>query len=59
MTLEELWELFPIFLTEHKKIWKEWYIEEQKRLVSLLPMSNIRINHIGSRVKRRIYEVDR
>ena len=48
MTLEELWELFPIILTEHQGIWDEWYAEEQKRLVSILPPENIRISHIGS-----------
>lgn len=25
MTLEELWQLFPIFLTEHQECWKDWY----------------------------------
>lgn len=24
MSLEELWQLFPIFLTEHQKYWKEY-----------------------------------
>ena len=48
MTLEELWELFPIVLTEHKEIWNAWYVEEQKRLISILPPENIKISHIGS-----------
>ena len=48
MTLEELWELFPIFLTEHKEIWNAWYAEEEKRFVGILPWENIKINHIGS-----------
>lgn len=30
MTLEELQELFPIFLTEHKVCWSTWYAEEKK-----------------------------
>ena len=46
MTLEELWQLFPIFLTEPKPYWKQWYAEEEKQLKSLLPTA--RINHIGS-----------
>lgn len=28
MTLEELWELFPIFLTEHQDCWAGWYEDE-------------------------------
>ena len=37
MTLEELWQLFPIYLTEHKDHWEAWYNEEVKILQSLLP----------------------
>lgn len=48
MTLEELWELFPITLTEHNKAWAEWYAEEEKRLAGILPANDIRISHIGS-----------
>ncbi len=49
MSLEELWELFPIFLTEHKSDWKDWFDDESKRLESILPPKQIiRINHIGS-----------
>lgn len=49
MTLEELWELFPIFLTEHRACWKEWFEEERSRLNHILPQNqNIRISHIGS-----------
>ena len=49
MTLEELWELFPIFLVEHQEHWKEWYIEEECRLQSFLPtIENLKIHHIGS-----------
>ena len=46
MSLEELWQLFPIFLTEPKSCWKEWYEEEEKLLKGLLPAA--RISHIGS-----------
>ena len=27
MTLEELWELFPIFLVAHDNRWKDYYNE--------------------------------
>ena len=55
MTLEELWELFPIILTEHKESWKEWYNEERERLISFLPTSNIKISHIGSTAIKKIW----
>ena len=49
MSLEELWELFPIYLTEHQDSWSEWYEEEVNFLKSILPViSDLRINHIGS-----------
>lgn len=47
MTLEELWQLFPIILTEHQSCWKEWYAEEAAVLTKILP-SNVKISHIGS-----------
>lgn len=47
MTLEELWELFPIKLTKHQPYWQDWYQEEERNLLSILPDS-IKINHIGS-----------
>ena len=47
MTLEELWRLFPIFLTEHCEQWAEWYCEEENFLKNILPQS-AKINHIGS-----------
>ena len=49
MTLEELWQLFPIFLREHQVEWKDWYEEERLRLLSFLPEHQIvRLSHIGS-----------
>lgn len=49
MSLEELWELFPIYLTEHQDSWYEWYEEEVNFLKSILPViSDLRIHHIGS-----------
>lgn len=47
MSLEELWKLFPIYLTEHQSCWKEWYFEEEAFLKSRLPKIE-RISHIGS-----------
>lgn len=48
MTLGELWELFPIILSEHKAYWNGWYVEEEKRIKVFLPINNARISHIGS-----------
>lgn len=49
MSLEELWELFPIYLTEHQDCWSEWYEEEQNILKKILPAkSDLQIYHIGS-----------
>ena len=47
MTLEELWQLFPIFLTEHQPVWVAWYEEEAARLRALLPAEAC-VNHVGS-----------
>ena len=49
MTLEELWELFPIFLVAHDDRWKGNYNEIEKSLRGLLSDQPIvRISHIGS-----------
>ena len=48
MTLEELWALFPIILTEHREEWAAWYAEERQRLARILNNDGIRISHIGS-----------
>lgn len=47
MTLDELWQLFPIMLTEHKECWKDYYSEEKAVIEAVLPNGAI-INHIGS-----------
>lgn len=46
MSLEELWQLFPIFLTEYQISWKEWYSEEEIFLKKVIP--GAKISHIGS-----------
>ena len=48
MTLEELWELFPIALSSHKSCWGDWYEEERRLLASLLGGIEPAIYHIGS-----------
>lgn len=54
MNLEELWELFPIFLTEHDDAWSRWFLEEKAVLLELLPQES-RVNHIGSTAIRGIW----
>lgn len=54
MSLEELWQLFPIVLTEHKDIWSEWYDEESAMLTKMLP-EIARISHIGSTAIKGIW----
>lgn len=48
MTLEELWELFPIVLVPHNPRWKEWAADEIKSLGKLLSHFTPNIHHIGS-----------
>ena len=55
MTLEELWELFPILLAEHRPEWGEWYREESSRLAKALPAGKFRLSHIGSTAIEGIY----
>jgi len=55
MTLEELWQLFPIFLTEHNDEWSTWYNEEHKRLCGFLSDVKVRISHIGSTAIKNIW----
>lgn len=47
MSLEELWALFPIYLTEHQDCWKDWYADEKNVLEQIVPQT-ARISHIGS-----------
>ncbi|MCY7023009.1 MULTISPECIES: GrpB family protein [Streptococcus] len=56
MSLEELWQLFPIFLREHQADWKDWYAEERLRLLSFLTEHQIvRLSHIGSTSVKTIW----
>ena len=49
MSLEELWQLFPIQLSEPQPHWINWYEEEAHYLKKLLSLSEeLRISHIGS-----------
>ncbi|MCR4692147.1 MAG: GrpB family protein [Lachnospiraceae bacterium] len=56
MTLEELWELFPIFLVAHDDRWKDNYNEIEKLLTGLLSEQPVvRISHIGSTAVQGIW----
>lgn len=49
MTLEELWELFPISLVPHNPQWTDYFDEIAEELQeTLTQFSVIRISHIGS-----------
>lgn len=49
LTNEELWQLFPIIISEHKNYWKDNYSEESQKLTDIIGTIHIeRINHIGS-----------
>ena len=49
MTLEELWNLFPIFLVQHDNKWEDYYNEIEAVINDLLSDCPVdRISHIGS-----------
>lgn len=49
MTLEELWNLFPIFLVQHDVRWNDCYKEMESTIADLLAGCPVeRISHIGS-----------
>lgn len=49
MTIEELWQLFPIILTEHRDEWRMWYEEEAARLrEGFEGAQGVVLHHIGS-----------
>ena len=41
MSLEELWKLFPIYLTEHQPYWKEWYTDEESFLKEAIEIKEL------------------
>lgn len=47
MSLEELWQLFPIILKEHQDCWGDWYREEAEVLKQLISQA-VGISHVGS-----------
>ncbi len=56
MTLEELWQLFPIILTEPNPAWERWFSEEREFLMSKLQKDIVfSINHIGSTAIKGIW----
>lgn len=49
MSLEELWQLFPITLTEHKDYWADRFSEEKNLIEHSLPEPlRCHVSHIGS-----------
>ena len=46
MSLEDLWQLFPIILKEHNPLYSEWYAHEKTELKKIIEIK--RINHVGS-----------
>lgn len=55
MTLEELWQLFPIILVKHNQKWEDWFAEEKNYLEHLLAQYKIKqISHIGSTAIKNI-----
>ncbi|MDQ1296003.1 MAG: hypothetical protein QG608_3890 [Actinomycetota bacterium] len=48
MSLEELWQLFPIVLREHSPEYRQWFEEEHTDLAAIWGKSAPRISHIGS-----------
>ena len=41
MSLEELWRLFPVILSESRPEWAEIYRREKEMLESVVPLSRI------------------
>lgn len=49
MSLEELWQLFPIILKEHNPLYKDWFRSEKEAIKEAVGEACIkRISHIGS-----------
>lgn len=59
MSLEELWQLFPIYLVKHKESWALQYAAMEQSLRRALPTgAGYRISHIGSTSVRGIMAKD-
>lgn len=41
LSLDELWQLFPITLTAHQDYWTDWYKEEAELLKRDFPVLNV------------------
>lgn len=54
MSLEELWQSFPVILTSPNKCWSDWFIEEKANLEKRLPCE-AKITHIGSTAVKTIW----
>ncbi len=55
MSLEELWELFPIFLIEHQEVWCDDYQKEVALIQKHFECKKVYINHIGSTAIKGIW----
>ena len=59
MSLEELWQLFPIFLVAPNEKWEQEYQEIEKQLKEVLKeLSVVRISHVGSTSVKGIWAKD-
>lgn len=59
MSLEELWELFPVFLVPHNDKWNKFYDEMESFLKITLSQCQVeRISHIGSTAISGIWAKD-
>ena len=59
MPLEELWELFPVFLVPHNDKWNIFYDEMESFLKITLSQCQVeRISHIGSTAISGIWAKD-
>jgi len=49
MTNEELWQLFPVVLSQYDENWANDYLNEEQLLIQIIGSENLeRISHIGS-----------
>lgn len=54
LSLEELWNLFPITFVDSNQKYKKQYLKEEKKLQMILKTYIKRINHIGSTSIKKI-----